>query len=94
MTSRGHHRLFGGSDSDSEAEQRNPMEAMFAKLTAKMDAFMQDVNKKMAEKEPPRVFQVGEGSGVSSHIPDAIPIVSAQRVNSTPTRPTMPTFPV
>jgi len=78
------------------------MEAMFARLTekltekmdAKMDAFMQEVTRKVTLKEPPRVFQVGEGSGTSSYIPDAIPIVTAQKVDSMDTRPTMPTFPV
>ena len=70
------------------------MEAMFAKFAEKMDVFMQDVRKiaEGTQKETPRVFQVGEGSGVSSHIADAIPIVTAQRVDSAPTRPTMPTF--
>ena len=81
------------------------METMFARLTekltekmdAKMDAFMQEVTKKVAEgtqKEPLRVSQVGEGSGTSSCIPDAIPIVTAQKADSMDTRPTMPTFPV
>jgi len=103
MAPRGRPSLLGGSDSDSEAEQRNPMEAMFAKLTekltekmdAKMDAFMQEVTRKVAggtQKETPRVFQVGEGSGTSSCIPNAIPIVSVQETDSMDTRPTMPTF--
>ena len=71
-------------------------------LAEKLDAIlrhMQNVDNRVAameasQREPPRVLQVGEGSGMSSYIPDAIPIVTAQRVNTTHTRPTMPTFPV
>ena len=73
-----------------KTEQRNPMEDIVVKLAEKMDTFMQDVTKRFAavnvtQREPPRVLQVGEGSGVSRCIPGAIPIVPAQR-------PYMPTF--
>ena len=44
----------------------------------------------ISQRELPRVFQVGEESGMSRHVPvhDAIPIVTTQA----PARSTMPTF--
>ena len=42
------------------------------------------------QRETPRGFQIGEGSGTSHHMPEreAIPIMASHA----PTRPTMPTF--
>ena len=56
------------------------MQVMSQKLTAL----------EVRQRETPRGFQIGEGSGTSHHLPEHD---ATQHIAShTPTRPTMPTF--
>ena len=57
--------------------------------------YMQDVSQRLAalevrQRETPRGFQIGEGSGTSHHLPDNV--ATQHMASHTPTHPTMPTF--